>query len=69
MIAGCSFLRKHSARFYKTAEVNVTSLTSEIGQNQDITSDSEEETDFTDLTVIWSRRRSVRAPRRMEDFL
>ena len=52
MIAGCSFLRKHSARFYKTAEVNVTSLTSEIGQNQDITSDSEEETDFTDLTVI-----------------
>ena len=36
--------------------------TGEIGQNQDITSDSE------DLTAIWSRRRSVRPPRHMEDF-
>ena len=43
--------------------------TGENGQNQDITSDSEEETDFTDLTAIWSRRRSVRPPRHMEDFL
>ena len=32
-------------------------------------SDSEEETDFTDLTAIWSSRRSVRSPRHMEDFL
>ena len=37
--------------------------TGEIGQNQDITSDSE------DLTAILSRRRSVRPPRHMEDFL
>ena len=43
--------------------------TGEIGQNQDITSDSEEETDFTDLTTIWSRQRSVWPPRHMEDFL
>ena len=28
----------------------------------------EEEADFTALTNIWSRRRSVRPPRRMEDF-
>ena len=41
---------------------------SDIGQNQDITFDSEEEIDLTDLTAIWSRR-SLRPLRHMEDFL
>ena len=42
--------------------------TGEIGKNQDITFDSEEEIDLTDLTAIWGRR-SLRPPRHMEDFL
>ena len=40
----------------------------EIELNHEITPDSEEETDVTGLTTIWSRRRSVRPPRRTEDF-
>ena len=40
----------------------------EIELNHETTPDSEEETDLTGLTTIWSRRRSVRPPRRMEDF-
>ena len=37
-------------------------------QNLETTADSEKETGLTGLTTIWSRRRSVRPPRHMEDF-
>lgn len=40
----------------------------EIGENHDISPDSEEEGDLTGLTTIWSRRRPVHPPRYMEDF-
>jgi len=40
----------------------------EIGENQEIPPDSEEEGDLTGLTTIWSRRRPVHPPRHMEDF-
>lgn len=40
----------------------------DIAENNETTPDSEEETDCTGLTTIWSRRRSVRPPRHMEDF-
>ncbi|KAJ7361975.1 hypothetical protein OS493_014626 [Desmophyllum pertusum] len=50
-----------------TAEANADTEADE--PNPETTLDSEEETDFTGLTTIWSRRRAVRPPRHMEDFL
>lgn len=41
----------------------------EIGENHKIPSNSKEEGDLTGLTAIWSKRRPVRPPRHMEDFL
>ena len=41
---------------------------SEIGEDHEISPESEEEGDLSGLMTIWSRRRPVRPPRHMEDF-
>ena len=57
----CKILSDCRGECYLEANENEENLESSLDSE-------EEEADFTALTNIWSRRRSVRPPRRMEDF-